>query len=188
MQLSGTSMAAGVVSGTVALLLEQRERLTPRDAKAVLQMTSSFMPGVGLVASGAGSLNALAAVLFVESERLLRFQKTTISGEIVSQRGLAFTSSEPRDVHAQVSRISSRRRSRWTSTLGAWSSDDTIIWGTSHLRILTAPDTIIWGTSDTIIWGTNDTAVSVSGNTIIWGTNSADTIIWGTAAGEGELE
>src|SRR6185436_13193346 len=61
-QLSGTSMAAAVVSGTVALLLERREKLTPRDAKAVLQMTSSFMPDTGIVANGAGSLNALASI------------------------------------------------------------------------------------------------------------------------------
>ena len=67
LQLSGTSMAAGVVSGAVALLLEQRGKLSPRETKAVLQMTSSFMPEEGLVASGAGSLNVLAAAEFLRS-------------------------------------------------------------------------------------------------------------------------
>src|SRR5204863_6165709 len=43
LQLSGTSMAAGVVSGAVALLLEQTPRLTPRQTTIVLQLTSSFL-------------------------------------------------------------------------------------------------------------------------------------------------
>lgn len=42
-QLSGTSMAAAVMSGTVALLLQESRKLTPADAKAVVQLTSSFM-------------------------------------------------------------------------------------------------------------------------------------------------
>src|SRR5439155_17977877 len=60
MQLSGTSMATGVVSGSVALLLEGRD-LKPKTTKAVLQMTSTFMPEAGLAGAGAGSLNVLAA-------------------------------------------------------------------------------------------------------------------------------
>src|SRR5262249_2868032 len=56
MQLAGTSMSAGVVSGAVALLLEQRPPLRPADAKAVLQLTSSFLPSAGLVGAGAGEL------------------------------------------------------------------------------------------------------------------------------------
>src|SRR5205823_6618477 len=39
-QLSGTSMATGVVSGAVASLLELKPQLPPRLAKAVLQLTS----------------------------------------------------------------------------------------------------------------------------------------------------
>ena len=54
MQLSGTSMAAGVVSGAVALLLEHRPHIKPADAKAILQVTSSFLPNAGVVGAGAG--------------------------------------------------------------------------------------------------------------------------------------
>src|SRR6185436_329266 len=86
-QLSGTSMAAAVVTGTVALLLERRERLTPRDAKAVLQMASSPMPVSGLVSSGAGSLNAIAASALIAKSRKT-ISETTISGEDVPSLGI----------------------------------------------------------------------------------------------------
>ena len=55
-------MSAGVVSGTVALLLEEKHELKPADVKAVVQLTSTFLPAAGLLTGGAGSLNALAAV------------------------------------------------------------------------------------------------------------------------------
>ena len=40
MQLSGTSMSAGVVTGVVAILKQANHRLTPNLAKAVLQYTA----------------------------------------------------------------------------------------------------------------------------------------------------
>ena len=40
MRLSGTSMAAGVTSGVVAVVLQANYRLTPNALKAVLEYTS----------------------------------------------------------------------------------------------------------------------------------------------------
>ena len=67
MQLSGTSMAAAVVSGSVALLFEGRGSLTPAEAKIALQVTSGFDTSAGLVGAGTGSVNIIAAVQFVSS-------------------------------------------------------------------------------------------------------------------------
>jgi subtilase family protein len=61
MQMSGTSMSAGVVSGAVALLIEGKPKLSPRNTKAVLQMTSSFMPKALPFESGVGCINAFLA-------------------------------------------------------------------------------------------------------------------------------
>ena len=77
-QLSGTSMSAAVVSGAVALLLEQRKNLTPRDTKAVLQLTSSLIRGEGLVSMGAGSLNLIAASQFVDTAPKLSHRRRTL--------------------------------------------------------------------------------------------------------------
>jgi serine protease AprX len=67
-ELSGTSMAAGVVSGAVALLLEARPDLTPSDAKVALQLTAGPVAGAGLIEAGAGSLNVVAALGFLGSQ------------------------------------------------------------------------------------------------------------------------
>jgi serine protease AprX len=66
MELSGTSMASGVVSGAAALLLEERDGMSPADTKAALQVTASFMARAGLVGAGAGSIDVVAAAELCE--------------------------------------------------------------------------------------------------------------------------
>ena len=73
LRLSGTSMAAGVVSGTVALILRGQSRrvsnapLTPNAVKAILQYTSLPVrdeQGVAYdyLTQGTGSVNAAGAI------------------------------------------------------------------------------------------------------------------------------
>lgn len=64
---TGTSMAAPVVAGIVALMLEARPTLTPEEVRAVLQATASKDTFTGPLVSidykwGAGKVNALAAL------------------------------------------------------------------------------------------------------------------------------
>ena len=54
---SGTSQSAAVVSGAVALLLEQRPALTPDQVKALLRGTAQKLPAADVKAQGAGSLD-----------------------------------------------------------------------------------------------------------------------------------
>jgi hypothetical protein len=65
--LSGTSMAAPVVTGTVALMLQANPALTPNAVKAILQYTAQSSPVYNTLTEGAGLLNAGGAV------RLARF-------------------------------------------------------------------------------------------------------------------
>ncbi|HKY03927.1 MAG TPA: S8 family serine peptidase, partial [Blastocatellia bacterium] len=69
MSLSGTSMAAPTVAGTVALMLDANPGLTPSMVKSILQFTaqplaslSNLDPLVRMLTEGAGNLNADAAV------------------------------------------------------------------------------------------------------------------------------
>ncbi len=60
--LSGTSMAAPVVSGTVALMIQANPSLTPNMVKAILQFTAQVYTGYNYLTQGAGFLNTLGAV------------------------------------------------------------------------------------------------------------------------------
>jgi serine protease AprX len=62
LSLSGTSMAAPVVSGTVALMLQANPTLTPNLIKAILQYTAQVYPGYNALQQGAGFLNTWGAV------------------------------------------------------------------------------------------------------------------------------
>ena len=62
LSLTGTSMAAPIVTGTVALMLQANPALTPNAVKAILQFTAEQRPGVDALAEGAGMLNARGAV------------------------------------------------------------------------------------------------------------------------------
>jgi serine protease AprX len=59
---SGTSQAAAVVSGAVALLLQARPALTPDQVKRTLQLSADSMPAEPSEARGAGQLNIESAV------------------------------------------------------------------------------------------------------------------------------
>jgi serine protease AprX len=59
---SGTSQSAAVVSGAVALLLQQRPTLTPDQVKKLLTSTAAVMPAADSVGRGAGQLSVKAAI------------------------------------------------------------------------------------------------------------------------------
>ena len=62
LSLTGTSMAAPVVAGTVALMLQADPELTPNAVKAILQFTAEPSGEYDPLTQGAGFLNAAAAV------------------------------------------------------------------------------------------------------------------------------
>src|SRR5262249_43471108 len=62
MYLNGTSMAAPVVSGTVALMLQANPSLTPSLVKGILMYTAQTLPNASVFEQGAGEVNAEGAV------------------------------------------------------------------------------------------------------------------------------
>jgi serine protease AprX len=62
LSLTGTSMAAPVVTGAIALMLEANAALTPNAVKAILEYTAEAREGFNHLTQGAGFLNARGAV------------------------------------------------------------------------------------------------------------------------------
>jgi len=200
MALTGTSMAAPVVSGTVALMLQANPNLTPNLIKAILQYTAQVYPGYKPLEQGAGFLNSYGAV------KLAKFYgthhvgdhlptQTTWSKHIIWGNRMVSGGYLNPLANAWGNNIV------WgtVKTLGdsgdniVWGTDcgpgncDNIVWGTSD------DDNIVWGTSvsalaramsllDNIVWGTDD------GDNIVWGTADDDNIVWGTDCGGGDCD
>lgn len=75
-QLSGTSMAAAHVAGTVALMLEANPNLTPAQTKAILKQTARLndnLNDLGLNDRGRGIIDAYEAVQLAENVENIAF-------------------------------------------------------------------------------------------------------------------
>jgi hypothetical protein len=82
--LSGTSIAAPAVAGTVALMLQANPGLTPALVKAILQYSAQPLTGASVLQQGAGLLNAdgatrVAAALRTDIASLVT-AKTAVAG------------------------------------------------------------------------------------------------------------
>jgi serine protease AprX len=79
MALTGTSMAAPVVAGAIALMIDANPALTPNAIKAILQFTAESRPGLDTLTQGAGFLNARGAVAMARA-----FAGISSPGELTS--------------------------------------------------------------------------------------------------------
>src|SRR5207237_8548176 len=62
-RLSGTSEATAVSAGAAALLLQQRDHLTPDEVKAILTHSTSPLIGATANAAGSGEISIARALL-----------------------------------------------------------------------------------------------------------------------------
>src|SRR4029453_16586244 len=178
--LSGTSQAAPVVSGTIALMLQANPSLTPNLVKAILQYTAQEYEGYRPLEQGAGFLNALGAVrlaqFFVDAKPGDRvpvepiWSQHIIWGNYEVSGGLILPSGNAWGLGVD-----------WGSARSVQGNN--IVWGTiARDNIGGGPgarDNIVWGTGarDNIVWGTGGR------DNIVWGTGARDNIVWGTACG-----
>jgi len=84
---SGTSQAAAVVSGAVALLLEQRPGLSPDQVKALLRQTASPMPMADAAGRGAGQVDLAAAAMAPAPAAAQDAAPSTGTGSLEASRG-----------------------------------------------------------------------------------------------------
>lgn len=157
-RLSGTSMATPVVSGAVALLLEQRPELTPDQVKALLTGTTQAYVRDAGDADGSGLLDvraALAAPAPPPSNQGLRPSDGFARALLPVLFGQPLVWRDP--TYDGVD---------WGTV--AW---DTVAWDT------VAWDNFSW---DTVAWDT------VAWDTVAWDTVAWDTVAWDTVAWDGD--
>ena len=87
---SGTSQSAAVVSGAVALMLQERPNLTPNQVKYLLRATSKPLPAADAVAQGKGMINVSFASSTQAPSALVAaqpFPYSTGTGSLDAARG-----------------------------------------------------------------------------------------------------
>jgi serine protease AprX len=179
LSLTGTSMAAPVVTGTIALMLQANPTLTPNAVKAILQYTAEEYPGYDPLTQGAGFLNAAGAV---ELARSFRDPATpSVFAHASWSRHIIWGNQLVRG------ELLARDASAWAPTV-TWGAESTtfdgggarnIVWGNRcgggdcHQRW-----TIAAAYDESVVWGT---AIDES---VVWGTMAGDeSVVWGTTCG-----
>lgn len=169
LSLTGTSMAAPVVTGTVALMYEANPSLTPNLVKAILQYTAEHKSRYNDLTQGAGFLNARGAV---------QVAKAFVAGASSPTVGSV---ADPTPWNKHINWGNQRIGGGvLRPDANAWRVD--VTWGATSTD---AGDTIVWGT----VCSTDDCATIKSSSpdegNMVWGTTSADehNIVWGTTCG-----
>jgi len=209
LRLSGSSMAAAVATGVVALVIEahnqdgfhRQKPLTPNIVKAILEYSALPVGDADYLTQGAGEINAAGAIELghaIDTSREIGTRWISSSVPAISTIGGERYYWSQRIVYGdkvlQGDPI-------WTNNVvwstgvvwGTLADDDNVVWGTS---IIVVADDIVWGTD--AIWGANivwaDRVIGqrvtgtnvvwgtqiVSGTQIVWGTLSDDNVVWGT--------
>ncbi|MEW6319977.1 MAG: S8 family serine peptidase [Acidobacteriota bacterium] len=185
-RLSGTSMAAAIVSGAVALLLEGAPGLTPQQVKLALQATSSLMPDAGLMAAGAGLVNVAAASQVTQRGLTLPLPGTLVAGVPVVPGGVAFW--DGGGLAAGVIAGTGLRVVDLATAVAAWGDPavlryaDLNVFGLVNPVALLPPNRLLWGevaswtAAPALWWGTPVT--NPEGQNVVWG-NGSDNVVWG---------
>jgi serine protease AprX len=207
LSMSGTSMAAPVVTGTVALMLQANPALTPNAVKAILQYTAQVYPGYDSLSQGAGFVNAKGAVelaAFLAAPALGAYPDSTdwslhiIWGNHRASGGLLTA-----DANAWSSDVTWGAATTPGGQRIAWGVKDDQPWQTGCLNAacdaidgdVSLFPNVVWavvcdGGDCHTTWNANTVfgASDSETDTVVWGTSDpeGDTVVWGTSDGEGD--
>jgi serine protease AprX len=210
LSLSGTSMAAPVVSGTVALMLQANPALTPNQVKAIVQYTAQVYPGYDPLTEGAGFLNASGAVqlaqAFAASPAGVHPLPSGWSGRLIWGNRLVSGGRLTADANAWTSAVtwgagtvatgepvafgaicSSGSCDASGGAWAAWTIDRAaanVVWGSACGGADCEGSWTIPGATsvESVVWGTTDP------ESVVWGTADDDSVVWGTSCSDSACE
>jgi serine protease AprX len=194
LELSGTSMAAGVTTGVVALILDAHNRtgfhrqglLTSNEVKAMLQFSALRVPAADYLTQGAGEINAAGAIALASNidtstsvgEWWLRGSVPTFS--VIGTTPYVWSQNILWGDSVYTGSLLYYHLNTWSQNILWGSSDDNIVWGSAAVM---RDDNIVWGSN--ILWGSNvvwgNGLIGMSdGDNIVWGSEDGDNIVWGS--------
>jgi serine protease AprX len=121
---SGSSQAAAVVSGAVALLLDARPSLTPDQVKALLESSAEPMRQADAAGRGAGELDVFRAYLRSTPSVRQDFPRSTGLGSLEEARGTQHVASDGVELTGEqhvLGAFSARRWAPASAAFSAWS-------------------------------------------------------------------
>jgi serine protease AprX len=200
LSLTGTSMAAPVVSGTIALMLQANPALTPNAVKAILQYTAEVHTNYDPLTEGAGFLDAAGAVRLAKFfaapasplaigsswSRHVLWGNQLIRGGVPTANGAAWANG----VTWGAARTASGGLIDW----GVRCANDACTAVTTTRWSATCVDTTCtsfqWGAvSRNVVWGTRCgggdcserwTMAAATDESVVWGTTTDESVVWGT--------
>ncbi len=185
LRLNGTSMAAPIVAGAAALMLDGNEALSAHAVKAVLQFTSQRLQSVDTLSQGAGVLNVAGAVrlaLLIEpSQKVgqywLRSAQLPNAFDLLFGETARWSKRTLWGDDAYVGDALYVHLRAWDDAL-AWSSGPNIVWSTGPNIVWSTGPNIVWSTGPNIVWSTGPNIVWSTGPNIVWSTGP--NIVWST--------
>jgi serine protease AprX len=173
LSLTGTSQAAPVISGTIALMLQANPALTPNAVKAILQYTAQARSDYDALTQGAGFVNAQAAI---ELARHLAAPGTEFPATTAWNGFLIWGNQRIHD-------------GRLTASANGWSSN--VIWGAVQTP---GGANVEWGTicsgaacelpTSWTPWRTS--CVDPACLIVNWGGGRSENVVFGTNCGGGD--
>ncbi|HME31892.1 MAG TPA: S8 family peptidase [Terriglobales bacterium] len=173
-RLSGTSMAAPMVSGTVALMLQQTSALTPDQVKARLMKTAykNLIPYNTATDPTTGQSYNSQADIFTVGAGYLDIQAALSNTDLApAKAGSALSPAVTTDASGNIVLVTGSSVIRGGSIM--WGNS--VVWGTSVLwGTNTVGQSVLWGTS--VCWGTS----TMQGYSVLWGTS----VLWGVSSND----
>ena len=178
-RLSGTSMATPLVSGTVALMLQQNPSLTPDQVKARLMLTAwKGVPQYTSSTDTTGNVYSNQYDIFTYGAGYLDVNAALSDTDLST--GIALSPTANYDSTNNVVTLADTSTAAWGGTSVVWGATSVVwgkqgVWGGGTL----SSTSVVWG-GTSVVWG----AKSLCGFSVVWGGKYAPANMGSLSAGD----